>query len=234
MAPTITLSGDKYVIQYLLRCMHTNPEYSLDDIEWIMYNIHNNYTTMIREITKFYTFLSLINYNTFCGYFSQTYNIKLTKSVKERDNNEFIKLINAPKFEEVLNNTLLNKVEQRELLDILQLETYAANLTIKRMSINTSFNGDIEKLYMDSYNDLFNKMFSKKINFNRADFQEFILITEYNAKTRHSHAYTFRLLDILKQCVTGEFNYELSENNIKSVKSRFVLEMKMVSYMLNN
>jgi hypothetical protein len=233
MPPNVTLSGDIHIYKYITRCLHTNTELNKDDIDWFLYHLYNNYIEITREITKFYIMLSLINQITFCGYFSQKYNNKITKAIKERDGADLISLIQNPKFEEVVNNDHLNKTEQKELMDILQLEAYTTNLTIKRMATNINFNGDIDKLYRESYNDLFNKVFGKKIKFNRADFQEYILITEYNPKTRHSHAYTFRLIDILQQCITNVFSYNISENNIKSIKSRFILELKMVQYSLD-
>jgi hypothetical protein len=233
MAPNVTLNGDIYIYKYITRCLHTNTELNQEDVDWFLYHFYNNYVDITREITKFYITLSLINHSTFCGYFSQKYNNKLTKAIKERDGSDLLRLIQNPKFEEVVDNDLLNKAEQKELLDILQLEAYTANLTVKRMATNNKNIEDIEKIYRESYNELFNKIFFKKIKFSRADFQEFILITEYNPKTRHSHAYTFRLIDILSQCITNVFSYSISESNIKSIKTRFILELKMVQYSLN-
>lgn len=233
MYPKIVFSNSSSIFEYAKKCFESNGEYTPEDIEWMLKNFQDKYLNFVQEVFKLYTMLSLTNLNTFCGYFSQNYNIKLMKFVKERDTVNFNKTLLQPVFEELTNNVFLDKNEKTELSNILSLECMVANLTIKRMSVKNSLAEDIDKLYLDSYNDIYSKMFMKKINYCKMDFQPFVLITEYNSKNRNSYAYTFKLFDILSQCITEKYVYELSESNIQSIKDRFNLEMKMVKYNLS-
>jgi len=234
MPSKIISPGINYIVVYAEKCFKSNIDYTEDDVRWIMNVFDELIDEYMKEISKMYMMLALTNLKSYCGYFCLVYNNKISRSVKERDYNMCKRLLLNPVFDEVMNNPHLNKIEQKELLDVLHLEVMNVNYTIKRMSMKNDSNIDIDELYIDSYNDLYNKIFVNKLNSCKSDFQEFILITEHNSKNRNSHAYTFKLVDILSQCVHDKFKYELSEGNIQNLKTRFNLEIKMVAYSMTN
>jgi hypothetical protein len=230
MPPKVIPSSINCLYDYVIKCFKTNPDYIDEDLEWMLFHFNNIYTDFILNINNLYIMLAITNISSFCGYFALKYNNLLTKCVKERDAVSFKNTLLNPKIYEVVENTHLENNEKRELLDILTLESMVANLTIKRMIVNK--NNDIDSLYIDSYNELYEKLFIDKISNSRVNFQEFIFITEFNSKTGNSHVYTYRLVDILSQCISNKFTYEISENNINNIKKRFNLELKIVQYAL--
>jgi hypothetical protein len=223
-------SSLNYLFDYTVKCFRTNPDYIDEDIEWMLIHFNSVYIEYIKDISKLYSMLALVNISSFCGYFSLKYNNLLTKYVKERDASNFKRTILNPVFYEVSENTYLKTEEKKELNTVLILESMVANFTVKRMI--TTRNRDSEKLYIESYNEIYEKLFSDTVSSSKVNFQEFILITEFNAKSGNSHAYTYRLVDILTQCINNSFTYEISQSNINLIKERFNLELKIVEYAL--
>jgi hypothetical protein len=222
-----------YILKYTEHCFSTNKEYTKEDIEWIIYHFCESYPVFCKDPVIMYRMLSLVNINKFCGFFALTYNNSILKSVKERDVNEFKNLILNPNYIEINDTRFLNKDEIEELNFIFEMETFIHNLILKRIVVSENEDFVFDELYKTSYNEIYNNFFSDKIIINRADFQNFVFLTEYNTKTRNSHVYTYKLDDILIQCITEKFTYEISKNNIDILKNRFAVEMKLItSYLL--
>jgi hypothetical protein len=233
MPPKIISKNPQYILSYVDYCFKSNTEYNIEDIEWIIYRFCSLYSVFNKEPEILYKMLALVNINSFCGYFSLSYNNNLLKAVKERDGKEFKTLLINPTYDEIYKNKLLNASEMEDLSSIFDMEALIHNLTLKRISVLES-DVNFEELYKDSYNEMYNKIFSLKISQNRSDFQGFIFLTEYNPTSRNSHVYTYKLIDILTQCITSSFTYEISQNNKDLIRERFSTEMKLVEYFLRN
>lgn len=260
--------------KYVLKCFETNSEYIQEDLEWMMLHFNEAYPEFILNINSLYTMLSLINLETFCGYFSITYNNSLAKYVKERDAVSFRRTLLNPKFYEVEDNKYLTDEEKKELMLILNLESMVANLVIKRSTIRKDirdlcseftknkkrFYLQIDKLYKESYDELYEKIFSnisttqhhtstlkifhkehnEKSDFRnikikapcKSGFQNIVFISELDSETQNNHIYTYKLMDILKQCIYKDFKIKFSPENIENINTRFDLEIRLVHHSL--
>jgi hypothetical protein len=176
--------------------------------------------------------LSLLNNRTFCGYFAIIYNTNVFKCVKDRDDEDFKNYLLNPYFEEAVNSTELTETEKDEILNTLSLEAMTANLTIKRLTINDSLN--IEDTYLESYRELYNKVYINVIKSSRDNFQEFLFVMEYNPKSGNSHVYTFKLIDALTQCIKNKFTYDISKDNIDLIRKKYDIEIKLLKFSMED
>ena len=68
------------IFDYVRKIFSSNPEYTEDDLEWMMNIIEGNIKMLIGNPYNFYKFLTITNLKSFCGYFSHVYNFKLVKN----------------------------------------------------------------------------------------------------------------------------------------------------------
>jgi hypothetical protein len=230
MSLHIVPPGKSKLIYYVQKIFENNGEYSNDDIEWIMTAFKKSYDDCVQNIYQFYMMLVLVNVKTFCGYFSQMYNFNLIRVVNERNHKEFIHFLINPKIHEITENSALTETEVKELMNILSLEILTANLTLKKLTVNENFCNQISKIYEESHKDLFTKFYSKKIDSARSSFEDFVVITEQNPKTKVTHAYTFKFMDILLKLISNEYPEYLSDITVLNLKEKYSTEIKLVEY----
>lgn len=220
--------GTSNVFKCIEKIIQTNLEYTQDDIEWLMEIFRERYQELGSNPEKFYTLLSLLNMKIFSGYFAHIFNYRLSKYTKDRNLENVLEMIYSPEYIEVQDNELLNDNEKRDLLNTLFVEAMTTNLTIKRITLNPPLLLNFEKTFEESYNDLYSKIYYKILPNNRSGFQDFIVITEYNQKSKSNHAYTFKLIDLLIQCYNQSYSQKLSEVTIQNIHNKFHLELKII------
>lgn len=221
-----TLHGSIFkIFQYTSKVLSTNENFTQEDIDWVTDTVKNMYEKMTENIYFFYMFLTLINQRCFCGYFARIYNNSILKCVKERNHISLINLMIRPVLDEFENNPSLTEEEIQELKDMLSLEVFTTNLTIKRFTLLDNSIDDIEKVYIESYKDIYTKLFSEKIKTNRAEFQNYIIITE--EKNGIDYVNAFYLHDVLSQVLTDK-----DMNNTEVIKEKYNLELKLVYHTL--
>lgn len=234
MPPKLISKTPQYLLSYIEHCFKTNKDFIQEDIDWIIFHFCALYSEFIKEPLVLYQTLSLINVKTYCGYFALKFNSDIVKAVKERNGSVFRTLIMNPYYNEIKNNKYLTENELEELYNIYEMEPLVHNLTVKRISVLGESIENYENLYIDSYNEIYTKFFIDKISQNRADFQTLLFLTEYIPKYKNSQVYTYKIIDILKQCITQKFSYDISKNNIELIRNRFSTELKMVHIYLEN
>lgn len=222
--------GTDIILKYTDRLLKVNPDYTQDDIEWLKEFLIRNYSLLIENPYKMYMFLTLINGKIFSGYFSYIFNFNLNKSIKDRNYSQCFELVLNPTFEEVFENDKLSEKEKTHLLNNTSLEILSTNLTIKKLTLYPSKMNQIHDIFDESYMDLYSKIYHRKVKHNRSGFQDFILVTEHNPITQTNHVHTYKLLNIILQCINDEFSDKLTSNTITDIKKRFEIEIKMVQY----
>jgi len=225
--------GKSKLLFFVKKIFENNNEYSEDDIEWMMTSFKKSYEDCIQNIYQFYMMLVLVNVKTYCGYFSQVYNFNIMRVINERNHKEFINLLLNPKIHEITENSSLDEIEIKELMNILSLEILATNLTLKKISLNDNFCNFLNKTYNESHKDLFTKFYSKKIASERSCFEDFVVITEQNLQTRVTHAYTFKFMDILLKIISNDLPEYLSDMTIQSIREKYCIEIKIVEYSIS-
>lgn len=214
------------VFQYTNKVVSTNENFTPEDAEWVTENFVNMYNKISENVYSMYLFLTLINQKSFCGYFSRIYNNSIFKSVKERNQINLLNLMLHPVSEEFQNNTSLSEDENTDLKELLSLEVFTTNLTVKRLTLSVDNIDNFEKVYSESYKDIYNKLFKEKIKTNRADFQNYTIITE--VKNNIEYANAFFLHDILSNILLT--NSQLEHEDV--IKEKYNLELKLVYHTL--
>jgi len=217
---------------YVKHVFSSNNEYTEDDIEWMMNIIQSNIKLLIKNSYNFYKFLTITNLKCFTGYFSHVYNFKLVKSVKDRHSVNFINHILNLDFDEFEQNNLLNDSEYNELKNILELDILTSNITLKRLTLNSELVNFIDKTFEESCIDIYNNLYKDKIEDSKCNFQDFIIVKEYNQQTKTDHAYTFRLIDILIYIINENYPDYLNSKTIDIIREKFNLELKITEYNL--
>lgn len=230
MTITIVPYGSGKILDCVTRIFDSNTEYNSDDIKWLINVFTKNYNYLGQNPNKYYSLLTLVNMRIFSGYFAHIFNYKLTKYTKERNEQEITKLFFNPEFKEVLDNNILSEDEKNELLKIFEMEVYTTNLFMKKISINTNLTERFDEVFEECYIDVYTKIFRNDVKNPKNEFQDFILVTEYNPRTKTNHAYTFKLIDLLIQCFNQNFTHKLSDITIKSLCDKFETELKIIEY----
>jgi hypothetical protein len=223
--------GFSHIHSYAESILGFNENYTVEDREWLAHIILNMYEYMN---TNIYYVLSLINIKTFSGYFCRSYNDKLLKEVKNKNTDAVVDIISNPTYGEIYDNKNLSDDEKQMLINLIHLDILSTNLTIKRISINPVLNSNIMKAYEESYCNIYYNLYQSKIDYNKIDFTDFIVLTEENETTRIKYARTFVLFDLISKYIRDEISQDMSDKNIKNIKDKYYLEIKMVYHYLEN
>ena len=230
MSINIVPYGTSKILECVSRIFDSNTEYNAEDIKWLINIFLKSYNSLIQNPYKYYSLLTLVNMRIFCGYFAHIFNYKLTKFTKERNEQEVYKLFLNPEFKEILGNNILSETERNELMKVFEMEVYVTNLFMKKVSINTSITERFDEVFEECYMDVYTKLFRNDVNTPKNEFQDFVLVTEHNPRTKTNHAYTFKLIDLLIQCVSQNFTHNLSDVTIQSLCNKFETELKIIEY----
>jgi hypothetical protein len=229
MTINVIPSGFSQIHSYTKSVLEFNDGYTPEDREWLAHIILNICEYMNSNI---YYILSLINMKNFSGYFCRSYNDMLLKGVKNKDNDSVLELLTAPIYPEIYDNNNLNTEEKQILINLLHLDILTTNLTIKRICINPILNSNITKTYEESYSNIYYNLYQSKFDYHKIDFNDFVILMEENETTRIKYARTFGLFDLLTQYIYDSLPKEIGEKNIKSIKDKYYLEIKMVYHYL--
>lgn len=221
----VPYSIDKFC-EYFHKILKSKNDYDEDDINWVANIFISNYDGLSENAENLYTLLTITNQKIFSGYFSMIYNSLFDSAVKSRDQDKFTQLLYNPVNPEITENTLLTPSEKQELTDNLRLEILTTNLSIKKILVNPIFITDIESLFYNVYNELFNKKYNLVVKKNRADFEDFITIEEVDITDNIRYAYTYTLFDFLRRCIDSELSVEI----IEKFKPLYETEVKLIEY----
>ena len=220
--------GISKVIQYTEYVSGTNPEYDKEDIAWLNQLVIDMYYKLSEDAYKLYLLLTLLNQKSFTGYFARHFNLSIAKAVKKRDETSFINLILSPKIVEFESKSLTTE-EKTETTNLTSLDVMSTNLALTRMLIRDTNGKDLEKIFEESRNELYNKLYNGSISEYRGEFQTFVIVTEYNPTSRTNHAYTFDLYSLL----TGKISKNLTPETIAGIKETYSLEYKLTYHTHN-
>lgn len=220
-------NGISKSLRFIQKIFESNPELNNEDISWIMDIIQNNYDNLVNNPKNYYKFLTLSYNKIFCGFFAHIHNFKLIKFCRERNTINFINLMYNCKFEEVENNIFLTEEERNEMNTILTMEMLAINLTLKQYCLNNSVINKFEKSIEESYTEIYNKMYIQSVRNCKCNFQDFVVVTEYNNRTKSNHAYTYKLIDILIYLVQNNTLENLNQQTIDNLKKKYKIELKI-------
>jgi len=217
--------GISKVLQYLTYTVKTCTEYDYEDLAWIGQMVINMYETLSKDSYKLYLLLSILNQKSFTGYFARQFNHNLMKAVKKRDETSFYNLAISPKVAE-FNIKTLTEEEKTELNNLTSLDVMSTNLTILRLMVNDNNSNDIEKIFEESRDDLYNKLYIGSFTDSKADFQTFAIVTEYNPISRTNHAFTFDLYSLLN----GQISKDLNPETLANARETYTLEYKIINH----
>lgn len=230
MSINIVPYGSGKILECISRIFDSNTEYTSEDVKWLMNIFVKNYSYLSQNSYKYYSLLTLANMRIFSGYFAHIFNYKLTKFTKERSEQEVTNLFMNPEFNEIKDNNILSLEEKNELLKVFEMEVYVTNFFMKKNSINTDFGDKFDEVFEECYVDVYTKLFRNDVKTPKNEFQDFVLVTEHNPRTKTNHAYTFKLIDLLIQCFNQNFTHKLSDVTIKSLCDKFETELKIIEY----
>lgn len=219
--------------EYLEFCLRTNPDYNDNDIKWTLDIYLKHYDSLTKDSKKYYTAITLINRKSFSGYFSQLYNYLLVKNIQSKNESKLIELLLNPEFTE-MHRSKLTDSELEEVNNIMYMETLITNIVTLKYNLNSESFGYneifISKLFQDVYNETYLKLFSGTLPSRRSTFDDFLILTQYDTKTRSNRAYTYQLLEILIKIVMNNKDFFSSDKILNNLMEKYGTEVKLVEY----
>jgi len=228
----------------LTEALHTNPNYTTADIEYVLPVFFNNCKNKINFLLHTYL-------HCFVGRFSLLYNDYIYKVVKRRNINGLINLINVEvkyMFPELYMNNNLTPQQKDQVEKILTQEYQTVNMTLQQVLHNTQ---DLDKINIfdvldcskikigdNVYQHCYKQVCSNDI-FSSNNLPEVINIPLYidpDIEIPVVHCVNF--LELIKLLASDGINYNhtilegIDTENINNLYQRFDTEIKMFKYYL--
>lgn len=203
----------------------TNTKYTFEDVEWMTQKFMERFDALISNVYNFYLTLTLLNQNTFCGYFTDKLNKSIYNAVQERDGKSFSNLIENPSFEEISANPNIDEEDRSDLSRLMCLELLTTNLTVLKIYVS-DINCSIEKKYEDSFYELYYKMYRDVVKSYFVNYQKFVVISE--TINNIPYILTYDLKELLIQIIEKNSSLNLTRETISLLKERYDLEIKLL------
>jgi hypothetical protein len=232
MTVTIIPLGVSKTLTYFVNVVKTNPAYSKEDVDWLLEAFVSIYDELKDETFRLTLLLTLLNQNCFSGYFARVFNSNIQKYTEKRNHIEVVNNFINPAFVEFSKSETLTEEERSQVNELLILDVTATNLTLKRMSLNPNLENNFQKAFDDSYSEVYNRLYINSVNSSRSNFQDFVILTEMNQKTKTNHAYTYKLAELLEKIIREEPMKEIEKSMLDNVTRKYYLEIKLLHYTL--
>ena len=232
------------IFKEILRTNSRSPDglkklYSENQISWATKVWISNYDNLKKNSDTFYMSLVLLNRKTLSGNFALIYNDNIYRAIEKKKEKELIKLFHTPLFTEIYDNTLITKEELKGLENVLKREMLAMNLFLKSIENDTKIHEDF--LNSETYKECFYQIHSLvNIYVSRENAKylpttnvNYVNIIEYNEHTDSHQVMSFDLQNLLSLINFDEnntyTNKPFDEKTIKSLKDKYVVELKLIN-----
>lgn len=224
--------GVTKTLKYFSSVVKTNSVYKEEDVTWLLDSFVTVYDDLKTDTFKLNMLLTMLNQNCFSGYFSRIFNSRVQKYTERRNHTDLINIFLEPTFLEFSSNSNLTDEERSQVNELLVLDVTSTNLTLKRMSVNPNLEANFQKAFDDSYNEVYNKLYINSVSNSRSNFQDFVILTEMNPKTKTNHAYPYKLAELLEKIIREEPLKELDKTMLDNVTRKYYVEIKLLHYSL--